>query len=75
MGFFSIQSETAFSYPAEVIYDFVSNPDNWGRTYKGSGGMKEGEKLDLPLKVGDVWTEKGTDDVRLPLLPPEAKYS
>ena len=58
MGIMTVTSETAFNYPAEVIYDFVSNPENWGRTYKGSGGVREGEKLELPLKVGDEWTEK-----------------
>ena len=56
MGRFSITSETAFSHPPEVIYDFVSNPANLGRTYKGSGGVHQ--HLSLPLKVGDVWTEK-----------------
>ena len=59
MGRFSITSETAFAHPAERIYDFVSNPANWGRTYKGSGGMHEGSKhLSLPLQIGDEWTEK-----------------
>ena len=59
MGNFSITSETTFSHPPEVIYDFVSNPGNWGRTYKGSGGMHEGSKhLTLPLKFGDTWTER-----------------
>lgn len=56
MGVFSITSETAFAQSPEVIYDFVSNPANWGRTYKGSGGVHQ--HLELPLKVGDTWTEK-----------------
>lgn len=56
MGKFSIESETAFAYPPEVIFDFVANPANWGRTYKGSGGVHQ--HLTLPLKFGDTWTEK-----------------
>ncbi|KAF2486136.1 hypothetical protein BDY17DRAFT_307686 [Neohortaea acidophila] len=59
MGNFSITSETVFAHPAERVYDFVSNPGNWGRTYKGSGGMHEGSKhLKLPLQIGDTWMEK-----------------
>jgi len=54
----SVTSETIFNYPPEVIYDFVSNPENWGRTYKGSAGVAQDQKLELPLKVGDTWTEK-----------------
>lgn len=57
MGKFSITGETVFDYPPEVIYDFVSNPHNWGRTYKGSGGMQD-RNLKVPLQLGDVWTEK-----------------
>jgi hypothetical protein len=66
MGKFSITSETAFAHPAEVIFDFVSNPANWGRTYSGSGGVHE--HLILPLKFGDTWTEKVS-------LPPNMYYS
>ena len=58
MGVISVTSETAFSYPAEVIYDFVSNPANWRRTFPGSAGVKDDEPLELPLKVGATWTEK-----------------
>ncbi|KAL4805223.1 hypothetical protein BDV18DRAFT_142180 [Aspergillus unguis] len=58
MGRVSVTSETTFNYPAEVIYDYVTNPENWGKTYKGSGGLKENEHLELPLKFGDVFTEK-----------------
>jgi hypothetical protein len=59
MGVMSVTSETIFNYPPDVIYDFVGNPVNWGRTYKGSAGLpSDAKKLDLPLKVGDVWTEK-----------------
>lgn len=58
MGVISVTSETIFNYPPEIIYDFVSNPSNWGRTYAGSSGLPPGQNLSLPLKVGDVWTEK-----------------
>jgi hypothetical protein len=59
MGKFSITSETAFSHPATAIFDFVTDPSNWGKTYKGSGGMhpKQARNLTLPLKFGDEWTE------------------
>jgi hypothetical protein len=51
----SITSETAFSHPAPAIFDFVTDPSNWGKTYKGSGGMhhKQARDLILPLKFGD----------------------
>jgi hypothetical protein len=26
-------SETAFMHPPEVVYDFVTNPANWTKTY------------------------------------------
>ena len=57
MGRITIESETVFSRPAEEIYDFVSNPANWGRTYQGSGGLHNNAQLQLPLKFGDQWTE------------------
>lgn len=66
MGKFSITSETIFAHPAEVIFDFVSNPANWGRTYSGSGGVHE--HLSLPLRFGDTWTEKVD-------LPPNTYFS
>lgn len=56
MGKFSVESETTFLHPPELIFDFVANPANWGRTYKGSGGVHQ--HLTLPLKFGDTWTEK-----------------
>lgn len=66
MGKFSITSETVFAHSAEEIFDYVSNPANWGSTYKGSGGVHE--NLSLPLKFGDTWTEKVD-------LPPNTYYS
>jgi hypothetical protein len=29
MGRFEIQSETAFDYDQEVVWDFATNPNNW----------------------------------------------
>lgn len=55
MGFFTATSSNLINHPAEKIYDFVSNPHNWKRTFKGSEGPDA--KLTLPLKVGDTWTE------------------
>ncbi|GAB7334337.1 hypothetical protein MBLNU13_g06355t1 [Cladosporium sp. NU13] len=56
MGRFKIQSETVFDYEREVVWDFATNPNNWGRTYKGSGGMHKDTKF--PLELGDTFSEK-----------------
>jgi hypothetical protein len=64
MGIVTTSSETAFSQSPETVYDFVTNPANWTKTYPGSahiGGLPE----DLPLKVGDRWTESGPDGDRI----------
>jgi hypothetical protein len=55
MGSFTTQSETLFDYPPEPIYDFVSDPGNWPKTFKGSAGIAD--HLAIPLKIGDSWTE------------------
>lgn len=58
MGIVTTSSETAFAQSAEEVYDFVTNPANWVKTYPGSahiGGLPER----LPLEVGDTWTEAG----------------
>jgi hypothetical protein len=34
MGKFSIASGTAFSHPTEAVFDFVTDPSNWGKPYK-----------------------------------------
>ena len=64
MGIVSTSSETAFSQSPEVIYDFVTNPANWTKTYPGSAHVGELPK-DLPLRVGDTWTEAGVDSDRI----------
>jgi hypothetical protein len=58
LGIVTTSSETAFMYPPEVVYDFVTNPTNWTKTYPTStqiGGLPD----ELPLKVGDTWYEGG----------------
>lgn len=63
MGIVTTTSETAFTQSAETVYDFVTNPANWTKTYPGSahvGGLPE-----LPLKVGDTWEEAGPDGDRI----------
>lgn len=64
MGIVTASSETAFSHSPETIYDFVTNPSNWTKTYPGSthvGGLPDR----LPLKVGDTWTESGPEGGRI----------
>lgn len=64
MGIVTTSSETAFAYPPDVVFDFVTNPANWTKTYPGSehvGGVTH----DLPLKVGDTWTEAGPDGEKI----------
>ena len=36
MGIVTTTSETAFTQSAETVYDFVTNPANWTKTYPGS---------------------------------------
>ena len=60
MGKSSITSETAFAHPAEAVFDFVTDPFNLGKPYKGSSEMHSKRHKDpaLPLKSGDGWTER-----------------
>ncbi|MGV0643285.1 SRPBCC family protein [Mycolicibacterium sp. XJ879] len=64
MGIVTTTSETTFAEAPEVIYDFVTNPANWTKTYPGSAHI-DGLPADLPLKVGDTWTESGPDGDRI----------
>ena len=57
MGIATTSSETAFAHSPETIYDFVTNPANWTKSYPGAPVVKV--DADLPLKVGDTWTESG----------------
>lgn len=58
MGIITMVAEAAFDQPAERVYDFVSNPANWVKTYPGSE-HEEGLPRDMTLKVGDTWVETG----------------
>jgi hypothetical protein len=42
-----------------VVYDFVTNPANWTKTYPTSTHV--GDLPDVPLKVGDTWVEGGPE--------------
>jgi hypothetical protein len=63
LGIVNTTSETAFTQSAETVYDFVTNPANWTKTYPGSAHI--GKLPDLPLKVGDTWEEAGPDADRI----------
>lgn len=56
LGIVTTSSETAFTQSAEAIYDFVTNPANWAKTYPG-GPRITGVRETLPLRVGDTWQE------------------
>jgi hypothetical protein len=60
LGIVTTSSETAFSQSPEVIYDFVTNPANWTKTYPG-GPQIRNLPAELPLKVGDTWDEAHPD--------------
>ena len=63
MGIVTTSSETAFDHPAETVYDFVTDPANWTRTYPGSSHV--GKLPSVPLAVGDTWEEAGGDGERI----------
>jgi hypothetical protein len=63
LGIVTSTSETAFTQSAEAVYDFVTNPQNWTKTYPGSAHI--GKLPPLPLKVGDTWEEAGPDGDRV----------
>jgi hypothetical protein len=64
LGIVTTTSETAFARSPETIYDFVTNPANWTKTYPGSAHITNLPD-ELPLKVGDTWQESGPDGDRL----------
>lgn len=63
MGIVTTTSETAFTQSAETVYDFVTNPQNWTKTYPGSAHIANLPQL--PLEVGDTWEEAGPDGDRV----------
>jgi hypothetical protein len=64
LGIVTTSSERLFSLPAESIYDFLSDPRNWTKTYPGSAHIA-GLPERLPLMVGDTWSESGPDGNRI----------
>lgn len=64
MGIVTTSSQTAFSQSPETIYDFVTNPANWTKTYPGSAHISDVPD-NLPLRVGDTWAESGPDGDRI----------
>jgi hypothetical protein len=64
MGIVTTSSETAFTQSPETLYEFVTNPANWTKTYPGSAHIR-GLPEHLPLKVGDTWNEAGSDGNRV----------
>jgi hypothetical protein len=63
LGTVTTTSETPFTQSAETVYAFVTNPENWTKTYPGSAHI--GNLPELPLKVGDTWQEAGPDGDRI----------
>ncbi|MET0704101.1 MAG: SRPBCC family protein [Mycobacterium sp.] len=57
MGIVSTSSETAFPQSPETVYDFVTDPANWTKTYPSSAHV--GKLPELPLHIGDTWEEAG----------------
>ncbi len=64
MGIVTTSSETAFARPPEIIYDFVTSPANWTKTYPGSARITDLPD-ELPLKISDTWHESGQDGDRI----------
>jgi hypothetical protein len=51
------------THSAEAVYEFVTNPANWTKTYPGSAHI--GKLPGLPLKVGDTREEAGPGGDRI----------
>jgi hypothetical protein len=60
LGIVTTSSETSFAHSPETIYDFVSNPTNWAKTYPGGPSIRHLPDR-LPLRVGDTWDEAHPD--------------
>jgi hypothetical protein len=63
VGIVTTSSETAFSQSPEAIYDFVTNPANWTKTYPGGPDIRNLPDR-LPLQVGDTWDEAHPDPAK-----------
>ena len=65
MGIVTTTSETAFNHPPEVVYDFVTNPANWTKTYPGSAHVGDlPDRLLAEIEGIAVWALAGYQRVR-----------
>ena len=63
MGVVTTSSATAFNHAPEKIFDFVTNPANWTKTYHGGPQIRNLPER-LPLAVGDTWDEAHPDPAK-----------
>lgn len=63
MGIVTTSSAAAFTEPAEMIYDFVTDPANWTRAYPGRPRISN--VPGIPLAVGDTWDESHPEHDRI----------
>jgi hypothetical protein len=62
MGIVTTSSESVFTQSPEIIYDFVTDPTNWTKSYPGNPRITN--VPELPLKVGDTWDESHSEQDR-----------
>ncbi|CZT23300.1 uncharacterized protein RCC_09011 [Ramularia collo-cygni] len=55
MGVCTATSTSFIPFTPEQVYDFITNPHNWPKTYKGSAGMQQ--DLNIPIQPGEEWVE------------------
>lgn len=55
MGVCTATSTSLIPFTPEQVYDFITNPHNWPKTYKGNAGMQQ--DLNIPIKLGEEWIE------------------
>lgn len=56
MGIVTTSSETVLHHCPETVYDFVTNPANWTKTYPNAPRISGLPDTGV-LKVGDTWQE------------------
>lgn len=55
MGVFTAGGETVLDATPEEVYDFISDPRNWPRVFRGSADIST--SVEIPLGIGDTFTE------------------
>ncbi|NMO88258.1 SRPBCC family protein [Actinomycetospora sp. TBRC 11914] len=55
MGVFTASGETLLDATPEETYDFISDPRNWPKLFRGSADIST--SVEIPLGVGDSFTE------------------